>query len=398
MKHRMPRLLMAACAAALVTLVTCPVPAFAGTVRGDQWYLNDLNISQAQQLSTGKGVTVAVIDTGVDDTHPDLKGQTVQGHCFGAARDLYPTDDPEGHGTEMAGIIAARGGDANHALGIAPHAKIMPLCISLDHTSASAMTRALTPAIRYATDHGARVINMSIGTGDLAMDDELASLNAAVRYALNHDVVLVAAAGNTSRDQSIGSPGNIPGILTVTGTTESGERWSGSVEGDEAALAAPATNITTLVSTNTKDGVDGKRYSTGGNGTSASCAIVAGVAALVRAKYPDLDAANVVNRLIRTADHRGSPGRNPQYGYGIVDPVKALTAQVPQVDANPLGEPEVVAPDDSHPPEAATTTPARNSSATTTVLIVLVILLVAVVIAVVALRRRKPSRRITDDW
>ncbi len=132
------------------------------------------------------------------------------------------------------------------------------------------------------------------------------------------------------------------------------------------------------------------------NGTSDSSAIVAGVAALVRAKYPDLDAANVINRLITTADHHGSPGRNPQYGYGIVDPVKALTAHVPHVNANPLGEPEA-APTTSHTPEAASTTTTKNrNSGTAAIVIVAAILLLAAIIIVVLLRRR--ARRKADIW
>ena len=397
-KRHMRRTIAAACTAALAALVSISSPAFAGTIRDDQWYLSSLQVPQAQQISTGKAITVAVIDTGVDNTHPDLTGQTVHGHCFGAAKFLRPTDDPYGHGTEMAGIIAARGGDANHALGIAPHAKIMPLCVSLDHASAGAVTRSLTPAIRYAADHGAKVINLSIGgDGGGAMDEDVAALNASVRYALDHDVVLVAASGNQSRQQHIGLPADIPGILVVTGTTRSGQPWSGSVQGKEAALAAPATSITTPVSSNAQDGAGEKQYSTG-NGTSASSAIVAGVAALVRARYPDLDAANVINRLIRTADHRGSAGRNPQYGYGIVDPVRALTAHVPHVDANPLGEPAAASTSASPTPEAVgshATAPTSNSTIAT-ILILAAVLLIAVIVIVVLLRHR--SRRVSDAW
>ena len=392
-KRRMLQVMTAACAAALAALVSVPSPAFAGTVRGDQWYLDPLNIPQAQQISSGKGVTVAVIDTGVDNTHPDLKGQTITGHCFTSARDLEPTDDPDGHGTEMAGIIAARGGGSNHALGIAPHAKIMPLCISADHVAASALYKSLAQAIRYAADHNAQVVNISVGTTAAATDDLTAALTSAVRYAADHDVVLVSSAGNASRDTRVGAPANIPGVLAVTGTNRTGTWWSGSAQGKEAALAAPATDITVPTSLNAHQGKEAYAV---GNGTSASSAIVAGVAALVRAKYPDLDAANVINRLIRTADHHGSPGRNAQYGYGIVDPVKALTAHVPHVDANPLGEP-AAAPATSHAPEAASTTDSRNNnSGVAAIIIVAVILLIAAIIAVVLLRRR--SRRATDPW
>jgi type VII secretion-associated serine protease mycosin len=305
--------------------LAAPGPARADTVRGLQWYLDSLRISQAQQQSKGRGVTVAVVDSGVDATHPELVGQVLQGHAVSsnAAPDGRRDDGPTGHGTGMAGIIAGRGGSQMRELGIAPEAKILPIAGGAQGDSDST-----SDGIRWAADHGAKVINLSLGSREAATDYEVQ----AVQYALGKDVVLVAAAGNTAEGFSaVASPASIPGVIAVSGTTKSGGFSSGSVQGPEVVLAAPGEAIIHPVPT---------RLSKNGyfvaDGTSAATAIVSGIVALIRAKYPKLTAANVVNRLIRTARDRGPAGRDPQYGFGLVDPVAALTADVPAVDANPL--------------------------------------------------------------
>ncbi|HEY3504436.1 MAG TPA: S8 family serine peptidase [Actinocatenispora sp.] len=359
-----------------------------------QWYLATLHIPQAQAITTGTGVTVAVIDTGIDDTHPALAGQTVSGKCFGAARFVEPTDDSVGHGTAMAGLIAGTGKDSRHILGIAPGAKLMPLCINADHVTDDAAINTFTPAIRYAVDHGANVISMSVGADDsTTLAADTAAYHAAVAYALRHNVVIVAAVGNKPLTGKVVSPARLPGVIGVTGTTRSGGAWSGSADGTKV-LAAPATDILSTDTLHKADADNRPVHSDGyvtGSGTSNSTAIVAGVAALVRAKYPNLDAANVVNRLIRTADHKGAAGRNDQYGYGIVDPVKALTADVPKVDANPLGEP--AAPSASTSPtngggRAGSTTGTGGTSPLPWIVLGVVVLVAAVVIVVLLSRRR----------
>ena len=320
-----------ASAAVVVALVTgavtaLPSPAWADTVRGLQWYLTSLHIAQAQKYSKGKGVIVAVIDTGVDATHPDLSGQVLAGHGIGADTAPDGRRDPDskgGHGTIMAGVIAGRGGDEMHELGIAPQAKILPVALgtSIDSDETSA-------GIRWAVDHGARVINVSLG-GTLSITD---AETRAVRYALDHDAVVVAGVGNLVEGFVDVSPlAKLPGVIAVSGTARSGNFWSGSVQGAAVVLAAPAEQIIGPA----PKSASANRYLVG-DGTSAATAIVSGVAALVRARYPKLDAANVINRLIRTAQDRGAKGRDLQYGFGLVDPVAALTASVPAVRGNPL--------------------------------------------------------------
>ncbi|MEU6072902.1 S8 family serine peptidase [Micromonospora sp. NPDC047074] len=306
--------------------LAAPAPARADTVRGLQWYLDTLKIPDAHKITKGKGVTVAVIDTGVNANLPDLRGQVLPGKgvAAGTAADGRRDDDTKAaHGSAMAGIIASRGGGAMRHLGIAPEAKILPVAMGNSFDSGD-----LASGIRWAADAGAGVISMSVGTGTAATPEEVA----AVRYALDKDVVLVASAGNRKQnDRVVTSPANIPGVIAVTGLAKNGNFFAESVTGREAVLAAPMEKIISPRSAS----VSSNGYGIG-SGTSDAAAIVSGVAALVRAKHPDLDAANVVNRLVRTARDKGPTGRDAQYGFGAVDPIAALTRSVPAVDKHPL--------------------------------------------------------------
>ncbi|MEV1159859.1 type VII secretion-associated serine protease mycosin [Micromonospora chokoriensis] len=295
-------------------------PAAAAPRRAEQWYLDELRIDRAHEISTGQGVVVAVLDTGVEATHPDLRGRVLAGgRSYGASGDAR--SDENGHGTHMAGIIAAKASQ-DGVDGIAPGAKILPIKLSKD--GGANTDAAIALGIRMAVDGGAKVINMSIGSPGAVSSEE----KSAIQYALDRDVVLVASAGNTAAgDTAVLSPANSPGVIAVTGTARGGSFWSGSVQGPEAVVAAPGDGIYNAAN----EGGYGW-----GDGTSDSAAIVSGLAALIRAKYPDLNAPSVINRIIRTARDAGPSGRDPQYGFGVIDPVKALTANVPPVTANPL--------------------------------------------------------------
>lgn len=310
-------------------------PAAAAPRRAEQWYLDELRTDEAHRLATGRGVLVAVVDTGVDASHPDIAGRLVPGaRTDGRGGDART--DPDGHGTHMAGIIAATDTARDGVVGIAPAAKILPIGIS--GKQRGGVTAAASAAgIRLAADRGAKVINLSYATMGVASEDE----EQAIRYALARDAVVVAGAGNTvlGHDQ-VGIPANIPGVIAVTGTTKGGVFWSGSVQGPEAVIAAPADGIYNI----------GPDHGYGwGDGTSDATAIVSGIAALIRSRYPDLDAPNVINRIIRTARDAGAPGRDPQYGFGRIDPIAALTANVPRVSANPLLDEKAASP---APPQA----------------------------------------------
>ncbi|RGC68288.1 Thermophilic serine proteinase precursor [Micromonospora sp. MW-13] len=328
-KRRRPLLRSAATMLALVTvagggLLPGPAPARAAdTVRGLQWYLDALRIPEAHKLTRGEGVTVAVVDGGVHAAHPDLRGQVLRGTSLSSEVPADGRTDPDrenGHGTAMAGIIAGRGGGAMRELGIAPAAKILPVALGPERDW------DLPGAIRWAADAGADVINLSVGA---AGSDQRTT--EAVRYALDKGAVLVAAAGNRRTDRAVPLPANIPGVLAVGATGRSGSLWSGSVAGPEVGLAAPGERIIAPA----PPAVSPNGYAVS-DGTSRATAVVSGVAALVRSRYPKLDAANVVNRLVRTARDQGARGRDPEYGFGSVDVLAALTRSVPGVATNPL--------------------------------------------------------------
>jgi len=311
---------------ALAAIVVPVDPAHAADVRKAQWHLDYLKIEEAQRISSGLGVTVAVVDTGVHAEHADLRGQVVSGVDLVDAGGNGHRDTAS-HGTGVAGLIVAKGGGSTHAYGVAPGARVLPVRASEGGRTTGSRYRA----VRAAADSGAKVINLSYsGTGPPSFEER-----EAIAYALSKDAVVVAGAGNIDGGQtSIGAPASIPGVIAVTGFDQRGTFWSGSVQGPEAVLAAPAKDVVTTAAP--AGGPTGYSLT---QGTSSATAIVSGVVAMVRAKYPDLDAANVINRLIRTADDAGPPGRDPQYGFGRINPVRALTADVAPVTQNPLGVP-----------------------------------------------------------
>jgi type VII secretion-associated serine protease mycosin len=307
-------------------LIWTPSPAAADEIRDRQWHLAALQIAQAQQLSQGDGVLVAVTDTGVDDRHKELAGAVIPGREFGEQPTGNGKADTDGHGTAMAGIIAGRGlpNDAG-VLGIAPKATILP--VQTLHSEFGGSPIDLADGITWAVAQGAKVICVA------AVTSEYPQVREAVAAAVKADVVVVAGAGNAPDSKTVGFPAKLPGVLAVAGTDKDGNHARISATGPEVVLAAPAVDV---VST----GAFGKYVS--GEGTSNSTAIVAGVVALVRAKFPQLPATEVIRRLTATATDRGKPGRDDEYGYGIVNPVAALTASI--------GPPVAVSPSVAEPP------------------------------------------------
>jgi len=316
-----------AVATAAVTIAVVPLvatPASADTVRGLSWHLDSLRIPRAQQLSKGAGVTVVVLDGGVQANNQDLAGQVVGGRGFAADTAGDGRTDPDtrvSHGTGMASLIAGRGGGDQRMLGIAPQAKIMPAAIGMGATAAP-------EAIRWAADQRPGVISISMEPDSAAASPDLA---AAISYAQSRDVVVVASAGNTGND-TLSSLARLPGVVSVGAIDRDEKLWSNSGRGPELALTAPGVQV--IMSVNRSTSPNGYGV---GSGTSQAAAIVSGVVALIRSRFPDLDAANVVNRLVTTASDKGDKGRDSSYGFGVVDPVRALTADVPTVTANPLG-------------------------------------------------------------
>ncbi|MEV4707921.1 type VII secretion-associated serine protease mycosin [Actinoplanes sp. NPDC049316] len=292
-------------------------PAAADSVRDRQWHLSALKVDEAHTITRGTGVTVGLIDTGVDAKHRDLAGAVLKGKDFvdsggDGRRDL------EGHGTSMAGLIVGRGHDGDDGvLGIAPGAKVLPLSITLGFFGSS---DEAAQAVGYAADHGARVINMSISVADDA------PLHDAIRAARARDIVVVAGAGNEG-DLGDDFPGKYPEVLTVGAVDRKGRIADFSITGPQVDLTAPGVDIASL-------DIRGSGYHLA-SGTSDATAIVSGAAALIRAKYPELSAAEVVHRLTATATDAGKPGRDDTYGYGRLNLLKALTADVPAAAPSP---------------------------------------------------------------
>jgi type VII secretion-associated serine protease mycosin len=346
------------------------MPARADDIRNSEWFLNYLHAPEAHQISRGEGVTVAVVDTGVSADQPDLSGNVLPGtnEYRGFSGDGRQDDD--GHGTSMANIIAAHGrGPMTGALGIAPAAKILPV---RDAAGGDAFPPDVRQSISWAVGRGAEVVCVAAvgGPGD--------AWTATLTEAYAADVVVVAAAGNrTAGGTAVGWPAAYPGVVAAGGIDESGRHAALSVTGPEVVLSAPAVDIVTAGLHQRYVRVDG---------TSAAAAIIAGAAALVRSQHPQLSAAEVIHRLEATATDAGPPGRDDEYGYGIVNLIGALTADVPP--HRPTASPPTFAarpPANPAIPGAAPST--RNPLATTGILIA--VLLAAGVVSVPILLRRQ---------
>ncbi|MEW2383273.1 S8 family serine peptidase [Micromonospora sp. NPDC047707] len=338
-------------------------------IRADQWHLQFLNIAAAHRFSLGAGVTVAVPDTGVD-SHPDLHRNLLPG--FNALfRDSGDgRSDGHGHGTGMGGVIAAHGQGGNRgALGIAPQAKILPIISSSAENLGDPEDLAI--AVEMAISHGVQVISVS-STGSTNH-----RLTQAIKQALASDIVVVAGVGNRPVIQHVSYPATEPGVLAVGGVDRAGNHAALSVTGPEVDITAPAVEI---YSTSTKGSY--RR----GTGTSGATAIVAGAAALIRARHPNLAASEVVHRLTATAVDKGPPGRDDQYGYGVIDIVAALTADVP-----PLGfESATAAAPAARPTDAEAERSDSDRAATTRGLVTLgVIVAAGGAWAFIARRRRR---------
>jgi type VII secretion-associated serine protease mycosin len=302
--------------AGALVFASAPV-ATADQTREDQWALKAFDAEAIWKVSKGKGVIVAVIDSGVNADHVDLKGNVIEGKDFidGGSTAPDTSDSKAAHGTEMASVIAGHGhgsSSADGVMGLAPEAKI------LDIRDNGADEDGLGDSIRYAVDHGASVINISMEGGTTDAEPK------AVAYALQHDVLVVAGSGNDGEEA--GYPASYPGVLGVGGVQNDGTIWEGSNYGSSVLLSAPATNIVAA-------GIKSNTAYRSGTGTSDSTAYVSAAAALLRAKFPDLTAGQIANRLTKTAglpsSAKGLTLPDKHYGYGYIQPLAALTKDIP---------------------------------------------------------------------
>ncbi|WP_405909522.1 MULTISPECIES: type VII secretion-associated serine protease mycosin [unclassified Streptomyces] len=298
--------------------------AHADGIRAQQWALDAMHTQEAWRTTKGAGITVAVLDTGVDDQHPDLEGNVLTGKDmvgFGATRGDRAWAR---HGTAMAGIIAGHGhgyDDADGVMGIAPEAKILPVRVILEDGDSSRTkarnTRgnALAEGIRWAADHGADVINLSLGDDSASAHPEPAE-DEAVQYALKKGAVVVASAGNGGeKGDHISYPAAYPGVIAATAVDDNGTRASFSTRRWYATVSAPGVDVVIA-------DPDEQYYE--GWGTSAASAFVSGAVALIKAAHPGLSPAQIKQLLEDTARNSPTGGRDDSRGYGFVDPAAAI--------------------------------------------------------------------------
>jgi len=214
-------------------------------------------------------------------------------------------------------------------IGVAPEAELLSISVAFGSSASVPFAEQIAQAMHWAVDHGADVINLSLTTNTPDWDE---SWDDAFLYAYDHDVVVVVAAGNRgSGTTRVGAPATIPGVLTVAGVDPQGNAsLEASTQGITIGVSAPSENLV---------GVSADGSLVLWDGTSGAAPIVAGIAALVRSAHPDLDAANVINRIIRTAHPAAAETAvpDPLYGYGLVDAGAAVSANIPLVTANPMG-------------------------------------------------------------
>lgn len=374
---------IAGVAAAALALGSGPAaqPAAAGPLHTSEWALSALKAGQAWRHSKGAGVTVAVVGTGVDASHPDLASRVTAGADFGNAggnRGRQDTTTDDGQGTHVASLIAADAANyrGNGLYGIAPQARILPLgIISNGSPSATAAARA----VRYAVARGVRIIDVAVGFRTASP-----ALRSAVGYAVRHGAVIVTGAGDdgATGDRPV-YPAAFPGAVAVAATDARGAVWPASYHGRAVLLAAPGVHILCAA----RDGT----YWTG-DGTQYAAAWVAGSAALLRSAHPSWTRAQILAQMTATAGRHDAKGRrNPGYGYGIIRPASALAhrAAPPGAAAEFPAGGQAAAPRDGAPGASS-----HGSGGDAAWIAVLAVAGVAAVGAAIVLARasRKPPR------
>ncbi len=317
----------------LVTPIAAPTNDY-WTKQNDQWGIDTTKttFANAWKLTTGKGVTVAVVDTGVDATHPDLLGKVVAGRAFLAgvtnATALNAKVDTCGHGTHVAGTIAAVTNNSIGVAGAAPAAKILPVKVMNSALGCSGYSSDVARGITWAANNGAKVINLSLGgtTDDPAQD-------LAITYARSKGVVVVAAVGNnhgpasscgTSGTNATSYPGASKGVIGVGAIDVNFNRGCFSNTGSYVDVVAPGVMILSTYPLALSARTVPYRYM---NGTSMATPHVAAAVALLLARFPTCSPDRVEQRLESTARRLGgTTTRNNAYGFGLIDPARAVTA------------------------------------------------------------------------
>jgi len=338
------------------TGLTAAAPARADVVRNtEMWVLDELNVQPAWTITQGQGVVVAVIDSGVNPAVSDLTGAVRTGP------DLTGVDTPASnpnwgvHGTWMASLIAGHGHDGGGSgiIGVAPRSTILSIRVITDASDpndaayerepASRGQHELAMAIRYAVNHGAGVISMSLG-----YSLQSRSVRAALQYAYERNVVVVASAGNSgdpagarARARAKGTghapysfPADYPGVLSVAAVNGSGQVAGFSSENLSVQVAAPGYRVPA-------QGRDGQYWLV--SGTSPACALTAGVVALIKSRYPRLSDPQVISAITSstTVSSRPPGGYDDQIGFGVVNAAAALAeaGRLARAEPPPTGMP-----------------------------------------------------------
>ena len=276
-----------------------------------QWALRDIHAYEAWDITTGGAVTIALLDTGVSPSHPDLAGKLLPGYDF-FNNDSDPSDD-EGHGTYTAGVAAANTNNGIGIAGICWGCRILPVKVLGSRGQGDDAT--IAQGIRWAVDQGARIISMSLGG-----PEDTQVMRDAVQYAHDRNVLIIAASGNGQAEGNLPNyPAAYPSVLAVSATNSNDGVTGFSTTGSFVDIAAPGVGLWSTIWSRS----EGDSYGVE-NGTSASCPHVAGAAGLALSLRPDLSADQLAEILEAAADDQGAPGKDPEYGYGRLNLLRTV--------------------------------------------------------------------------
>jgi serine protease len=372
--------------------VTLPLP-----TRSQEWWLGELHVIQAWASSRGAGVTVALLDTGVDAQQPDLAGSVITGPDYtGSGR--RPGEPFWGvHGTEMASLIAGHGhgpGGSEGITGVAPAARILSVRVTLESDDpllaqpavAARLPGAIARGIRYAVSHGARVIDLPLDPAPAGGGGSAAE-RSAVRHALALGAVLVAPAGDDGATTDAPDyPAAYPGVIAVGAFGSALVKAPFSSRQPYVTVTAAGAGVTAATPTGYAEV----------NSTSAASAVVAGVVALIRAQFPGLTPAQVTEALTGSTAYHPAGGRRDGSGYGTVDAAAALLAAARLAEAVPKAAASAH-PEPAAPPAAPAVRSSHRSARTAliadaAIVTVVFLVLLAAILGGQMLRRRRPVR------
>ncbi|MCU4747554.1 S8 family serine peptidase [Streptomyces sp. G-5] len=293
-------------------LATAPTAARAAETPQYPWYFDTLRVEEMWEHTTGEGVIVAVIDSGVDATLPELQGRVLEGIDLTAAEAGAHTDT-SGHGSDMAALIAGTG-TGGGMQGLAPGAFILPVRTIVDRINFSGEER-FSDGIAYAVESGARIINISQSAG--VSEEELTE---ALALAARHDVLIFAGTGNTGEsDNRVAAPASFSGVIAVGAVNRDSEHVPYSSYGPQVTLAAPGNDIPGHC-----DNLSGPVCVREEGGTSSATALASASAALIWSQNPDWTKNQVLRVMLNTAERPDDQRRDDFTGYGIVRPDRVI--------------------------------------------------------------------------